>query len=417
MSKLSRKDFLKRSVRAAAALPLLSFDWRKEIDFNATKDEAFWGSIRKLYRLDSEVINLNNGAVGPQPNSVQEAHINLYRESNKAPSYSMWEKVDSKRELLRADLASFLGCDTEELAINRNTTEGLATIIFGLDLKAGDEVIVSNYDYPFALNMWKQRAERDGIIVREVNLTLPTENLDEVVARFNEHLTDKTKVAFLTHILNWTGQIMPVKQLTELAQNRGCVVVLDAAHASGQVPFSFSDLGCDFAATSLHKWLGAPFGTGALMVRKSRIGELWSLHSAYEPKSVDIRKFEFHGTRSNAAEMAVLDALEFNKQIGAEAIHQRLKQLKNYWVSRLQDVSEITFHTSFSDEFSAAMATFSIDGKSGEEIADYLMESSGIHVGVIKWQDLDAIRISPHIFNSMEELDVLVSSVKKLVAQ
>lgn len=421
MSKLSRKDFLKRSFVGSAALPFLSLDrlsgFPSISNEDIAKDEAFWGSIRKLYRMDAEVVNLNNGAVGPQSNAVQEAYIQMYRESNRAPSYSMWQKVDSKRENLRTQLGTFLGCKPEEVAVNRNTTEGISSIIFGLDLNAGDEVIVSNYDYPFALNGWKQRALRDGIVLKEVELNLPIEDKEAAISLYTDAITEKTKVVHLTHILNWTGQLIPVKEITKIAHEKGCLVVVDAAHSVGQIPFSFSDVGCDFAATSLHKWVGAPFGTGALMVKQSRIEGLWPLHSAYESKSTNIRKFEFLGTRSNAAEMAVIDALAFQQQVGLGNIQMRLNELRAYWMKQLKDVPEITFHTSFSSEFAAAMGTFSIDGKSASEMADYLMEADAVHVGKIQWNNLEAVRVSPHIYTSLDELDLFVTSVKKLISR
>jgi selenocysteine lyase/cysteine desulfurase len=384
---------------------------------NLATDEAFWAGVRKQYLLDEKVVNLNNGAVGPQPTGVQQAHIKMYEQSNKAPSYFMWGEVDGKREPLRAELAALLGCDTEEVALNRNTTEGLNTVIFGLNLKAGDEVVVSDFDYPFMLNAWKQRAQRDGIVIKTVKLPLPLEDDEKAVELYRQAITPKTKVVHLTHVINWTGQIMPVRRITQMAKQQGCEVMVDAAHSLAHIPFSFKDIGCDYLATSLHKWLGAPFGTGALVIKKEKIANVWPLLSAWEPKSTDIRKFELLGTRSFAAEMASLDAITFHQNIGLTNVNHRLHFLKNYWAEQVGKFDGVTFHTSLNSEFSCAMTTFSINGMSSEQLADMLFETDGLHVGVIKWNGLDAVRVSPHIYTSLEELDRLVTGVAKLLAK
>ena len=422
MSKFSRKDFLKRSVLATVSLPFVHLRTSGEVRMFhlpntpiSEKDEGFWGEVRNQYSLDERIINFNNGSVGPQPISVQDVHVDLYRFSNKAPAHNMWQEVDMKREQLREELAKLLDCETEELAINRNTTEGLNTIIFGLELKAGDEVVVSDFDYPFMLNAWKQRAERDGIVVKTVHLPLPIEQNDLAIELYRQAITPKTKVVHLTHVINWTGQIMPVKAITEMAHQNGCEVIVDAAHSLAQIPLSFKEIGCDYLATSLHKWLGAPFGTGALIIKREKISSVWPLLSAWEPKSSDIRKFELLGTRSVPAEMAVLDAIIFHRKLGVEHIRNRLHYLKLYWTEQVKNLNGIHFHTSLNSQFSGAMATISIDGFSAAEIAKLLLEKEGIDVGTVVWNGLDAVRISPHIYSSLQELDRLVDAIRKMV--
>jgi selenocysteine lyase/cysteine desulfurase len=422
MSKLTRKEFLKRSLIASAAIPLLSRIHGAEAspllvpnELSLDTNEVFWMNVRQQFSLDSEVVNLNNGAVGPQPIIVQQSHIKMYEKSNAAPSHFMWKDVDGKREKLRAELANLLGCDKEELAINRNTTEGLGTVIFGLKLEAGDEVVVSDFDYPFMLNQWNQRSERDGIVLRQVKLPLPIEDNNEVVDLYRKAITSKTKVVHLTHVINWTGQIMPVKEITEMAQGLGCEVVLDAAHSLAHIPFSFKEIGCDYMATSLHKWLGAPFGTGALVIKKNKISNVWPLLSDWEPKSSDIRKFELLGARSFPAEMAVLDAIVFHQNIGLEKINNRFNYLKNYWVEQVKTLKGFRLHTSLKPDSSGAMATFSIDGLKAQEIADFLFDTDGLHVGLIDWNGLNGIRISPHLYTSLDELDRLALALIKLV--
>lgn len=424
MSKLSRKDFLKKTMLATAGLPLVSRLHSSDTPAlpvpsseNAVTDEAFWAEVRKRYTLDEEVINFNNGSVGPQPITVQESHIKMYKQSNLAPAHHMWKKVNKKRDTLRQMLAQILDAEEQEVAINRNTTEGLSTVIFGLNLKAGDEVVVSDFDYPFMLNAWRQRQMRDGIVVKEVKLPLPIENVDLAVDLFRKAITPNTKVVHVTHVQNWTGQVMPVKEITEMAKGFGCQVVVDAAHSLAHVSLSFKDIGCDYMATSLHKWLGAPFGTGALVIKNDRKSELWPLMAPYEPKAGEIEKFEFLGTRSIPAEMAAIDAIEFHLKLGSENVHQRLHFLKNYWAEKVKDLGSLTLHTSLKSDFSGAIGTFSIEGLTAGDIAPKLWKDNSFNVGYVVWNGLNAIRISPHIYTSIEELDRLVSAIRKIASE
>ena len=424
MSKLSRKDFLKKSLLTTVGLPLFSHVSLKASSHltvpeteNLVTDEAFWKEVRQQFDLDPEVINFNNGSVGPQSKQVQDVHMDMYRTSNQAPAFHMWKKFNKKREELRTELAMLMDADTEEVAINRNTTEGLSNVTFGLDLQPGDEVVVSDFDYPFMLNAWRQRQMREGIVLNEVKLPLPIENVDHVVELYRKAITPKTKVVHLTHVLNWTGQVMPVKEITAMAKELGCEVVVDSAHALAHVPLSFKDIGCDYMATSLHKWLGAPFGTGALIIKKEKKAGLWPLMSPYEPKSDDIKKFEFLGTRSIPAEMAALDAIAFHRKLGPENVHKRLHYIKNYWVNQVKDLKRVTIHTSIKPEFSGAIATISIERLTAGDIASALRKEAGFDVGYVVFNGMDAVRISPHIYTSLAELDMLVAIIKKLAVK
>jgi selenocysteine lyase/cysteine desulfurase len=417
---ISRRDFARRSGSAVLGLsalgPLnaLSACSTKEAEQMAT-DEAFWTSIRELFTLDEKVINLNNGGVSPQPLLVQDAHIERYRVSNLAPSYFMWRKVDEEREPLRTRLATLVNCSAEEIAINRNATEGLNTIIFGLPLEKGDEVVLSPYDYPHMLNAWRQRELRDGLKLNYVQLDLPMADEDAIVERYREAITPNTKVVHITHVINWTGQIMPVKRITSMAKERGCEVIVDVAHSFIHLPLDLSDIGCDYAATSLHKWLCAPFGTGMMFIRKEKIGKVWPLLGNHEPQSDDIRKFETLGTRSFAAEMATHDALDFHETIRQERRTARFRHLREYWTQQVKDLKGIRFLTPLNDRFAGGMATFSIDGWEAENIHAHLFNTRGLHTSPVKWEQLNGVRVSPHLYTSEAELDMLVEEIKVLL--
>jgi len=196
----------------------------------AAQNEDFWAWVKTEYTVSPNLLNLNNGGVCPQPRSVQDAHIRFYQYCNEAPSYYMWRILDQGREALRSKLADLAGCDAEEIAINRNATEGLNTVIFGLDLKPGDEVVLTKQDYPNMINAWKQREKRDGIKLVWINLDLPQENDAYFVDKFVSAFTPKTKVVHITHMINWVGQIQPVRKIADEAHKRGIEVIADGAH-------------------------------------------------------------------------------------------------------------------------------------------------------------------------------------------
>lgn len=413
---LSRKDFIYRSALSVIPLSLTPTFVRASERFVESVGDI-WANIRQQFLHSDEIINLNNGAVSPQPLSVQEVHVMNLKMANAGPSYFMWRKLDQQREPLRQRLAELLGCDTEELAINRNTTEGLNTIIAGLPLKKGDEVVLSRYDYPNMINAWKQRESRDGVVLKWVDLRLPNESEDQIVSVYKSAISPKTKLVHITHMVNWTGQIMPVKRLSELAHKLGCEVLLDAAHSFAHVNFKVHDFDVDYAATSLHKWLCAPFGTGIIYIKKEKISTVWPAFSAPDPQSSNIRKFENIGTRSYAAEMAINSAIDFHEKIGAAEKEDRLRGLKNYWCEQVLDNPKLHLHTSLKDEFSCGMATFSIEGKDATEIESRLMKDFKIHSSVVKIEGINGIRISPHVYTAKAELDILIRAIRKLCAE
>jgi selenocysteine lyase/cysteine desulfurase len=428
MRKIDRKQFLKQSGWGIAGLSFIDWlepveaaeqvaEWQRVRSYKPpeiAQDEQFWQTIRKQFSQDAQLINLNNGAVSPQPKPVQNALIENYRQANRQPSYYYQEKLEEQRDALRASLAEEVDSSPEEIAINRNATEGLNTIIFGLPLERGDEVVVSNYDYPYMLNAWRQRQKRDGVKLNPVTLQMPEEGEEAIVQKFANAITARTKVVHITHMINWTGQILPAKKITEMAHEKGCEVIVDAAHALGHFAHSFAAIGCDYYAASLHKWMCAPFGTGMLAVKNDKIAKLWPLLSSYDPKSDDIRKFEILGAKSMAAEVAIGNAVDFHRNIGMQRKEARLRYLKRYWLEQVQDVKGLTIFTSQNPDYSCGMATIAIDGQSPEALQQHLHSRQKVRTGRIDWEDVQGIRISPHIYNKTDELDRLVEGIRKI---
>lgn len=380
---------------------------------DVTRDEDFWHEIKQAYSVSPTLINLNNGGVCPQPRVVQEAVEHYNRLSNETPSYYMWRVLDQGREPIRRKLAELAGADIDEIAINRNTTEALETVIFGLPLERGDEVILTKQDYPNMINAWKQREHRDGIVLKWISFDLPTEDDEMVVNKFEEAITNKTKIIHLTHLINWCGQIMPAKAIIKMAHEHGLEVVLDSAHSFAHVPFTFSDLDADYAGTSLHKWLCAPFGSGMLYMKKKHVPKIYPLFGAPDPTSDNIRKFENLGTRSFAIEQAIGHAIDFHLMIGTNRKFERLHYLKNYWMEKLQNVDRVELGTSLDPKYGGAIGFFALEGMDPSKIATDLQKKR-IHTVAIKWENINGVRVTPNVYTLTSDLDVFIKAVKEI---
>jgi len=303
------------------------------------------------------------------------------------------------------------GTNPEEIAINRNATEALNTVIFGLNLKAGDEVIGTKQDYPNMINAWRQRAEREGIVYKQINFQFPIENDEEIVAGFEKAITPKTKIIHITHIINWIGQILPVKKITAMAKKYGIETIVDGAHSFGLLDYKIPALGCDYYGTSLHKFLSAPIGSGMLWIKKENIEKIWPLVCNDKPKSADIRKFETIGTRSFPIEQGIGEAVNFQNGIGSKRKEERIRYLKNYWASRVQNIPKVKIHTSFKDEYACAICGVSIDGMTPGELDGALFNNYKIHTVGIVWENISCVRITPHVYTRIQDLDKLVMAI------
>jgi selenocysteine lyase/cysteine desulfurase len=309
-------------------------------------NEDYWQVVQQAYTVDSNIINLNNGGVSPAPRVVQEALRRYNDLANEGPSYHMWRIIDQGREPLRQKLANLAGADPEEIAVNRNATEALNTVIFGLPLQNGDEVIGTLQDYPNMIQAWKQRQLRDGIVYKQISFDFPMEDDQQMVKKFADAITPKTRLLHLTHIINWIGQILPVRKIADMAHSRGIEVLVDGAHSFALLDFKIPDLGCDYFGTSLHKFLSAPIGSGMLWIKKEKIEKIWPLVCNDKPLGADIRKFETLGTRSFCIEQAIGEAVNFHEAIGSRRKQERIHYLKHYWASKAKQIPGVKLHTS-----------------------------------------------------------------------
>ena len=264
------------------------------------RNEDLWIWVQQAFPVDRSVVNLNNGGVCPSPAVVMEAMKRRLDEANLLPAYYLWQVQEPGKESNRAGLASMFGCDAEEIAITRNASESLQIVQNGFDLKKGDEIVCTNQDYPRMIATWKQRERRDGIVLKQISIPVPCEDPAKVVAAYEAALTPRTRLMLVSHVINLTGQVLPVREVVALGRKRGIPVIVDGAHAFAQVACSRDELDCDFYGVSLHKWLYAPIGTGLLYVRRDRIKDVWPLTAAGPELDADIRKFEEIGTHPAA---------------------------------------------------------------------------------------------------------------------
>ena len=376
-------------------------------------EEDFWYYIQQSFTVSPGLINLNNGGVSPAPKTVQEAVKRYYDYCNEAPSYFMWQILDQGREPLRKNMAKLAGCSEEEIAINRNSSEGLETVIFGMQLKAGDEVVAAKQDYPNMVNAYKQREKRDGIKMVWINLELPSEDENYLVSQYVKAFTPKTKLVHITHIINWNGQILPVKKIANEAHKRGIEVIVDGAHSFAHFAFKVPDLDCDYFASSLHKWLFAPIGSGMLYVKKDKIKNIYPLFATDDPLKEDIRKFESLGTRPFFIEQAIGKALEFHEMIGSERKEKRLHYLKNYWMEKVKAVPKVQINTSLHPKWGCAIGSVGIEGRKPGELTSFLFDKYKIHTVGIEWENIHGVRVTPNVYTTLENLNVLVEGITK----
>jgi selenocysteine lyase/cysteine desulfurase len=380
------------------------------------QDEAYWSQIQRAFDLDQTLINLNNGGVSPTPTHVLDAMVRDLRFSNELPVQHMWAVLEPRIESVRRDLARDFGCDPEEMAITRNASEALEIMILGLDLKPGDEVLVTNQNYPRMLTTWRQRARRNGIVLKEISFKVPPPSQQYLVDQFRAAISPRTRVIEVTHITNLTGQIMPVREIVDMARPKGIEVLVDGAHAYAHFPFQRDELGCDYYGTSLHKWLLAPVGTGFLYVKRDKIRGLWPMMAAPPEMDENIRKYEEIGTHPAANHNAISVALAFHRAIGAERKIARLRYLRDRWAKRLlQESDRVRILTPLDSPYGGAIGFFAVDGIESPKLGAWLMDKHRIVTTPIEHPEFHGIRITPNIYTSPDQVDLFAEKVLEAI--
>ena len=378
------------------------------------QDEDFWFQVQQAFTADRSMVNLNNGGVCPAPATVQAAMKRYLDHANTAPAYVLWRLQEPQKETVRTGLAALFGCDREEIAITRNASESLENVQQGLDLEPGDEVLTTTQDYPRMLTTWRQRERRHKIALKKIQIPVACEDFPEIVRRFEAALTPKTRVVHICHVVNLTGQVMPVKDIVRLARARGIPVVVDGAHSFAHLDFRHEDLDCDYYGTSLHKFLFAPHGTGMLYMRKEKIPGVWPLMAAEEKQDADIRKFEEIGTHPAANFLAIADALTFHRSIGPARKQARMIYLRDRWAKRLAEKPRFRLHTSLKPGYATGVANVEIEGIDSTKLCDHLWEKERIFTVAIQHEEFQGIRVSPAVYNTLDEVDRFADAMERI---
>ncbi len=384
----------------------------------AAQDEDFWFTVREAFTVDRNLVNLNNGSVAPSPKTVQQAQRDYLTITNMQPSYYVDEMLYPGFDTIRRRLAAGFGCDPEEIAITRNTTEALEIVQLGMPLQRGDEVLTTTQDYPSMLTTWRQRSRRDGITLRMIPFPVPPNGQDDLFQRVEQAIGQRTKVIHISHITFTTGQIFPVKRICQMARKRGIEVVVDGGHSFAQFPFTRDDLDCDYYGTSLHKWLSAPVGTGFLYVRQAKIPNIWSLFASPEEMVGNIRKFEAIGTFPLYVRNPITEAMDFHESIGAERKAARLRFLRRRWSNRVTAIPKVKLLTPDGDAESCAIGTMRIEGIDAVQLTDHLVKKYQIHVRPrVVEGEWAGIRVTPNVYTTLAEVDTFAKAIEDIAAK
>lgn len=381
------------------------------VDFESND---IWEQIRAGYRLKPDYLNLENGYYCFLPEQTLEKYIEHIREINYQGSHYMRTVQFQNKAKSAAKLAELIGADPEEVIVTRNTTESLDLIISGYPWKAGDEALVSNQDYGSMLSMFDLAAKRWKIKINRIDIPLHPQNDEEIVSAYQQAITPNTRLILVPHIVNITGQILPVRKIADMAHTYGAEIMLDGAHAVGHFDFKMSDLDCDYYGSSLHKWLSVPLGAGLLYVKKNRINGIEPLLAPFDMNLKTIAYLNHTGTHPAATDLAILDAIEFHNKIGAKRKEDRLRYIQRYWSDQLRDLPYVSVNTPKEISRSCGIANVGIQFINPTDMGKILLDKYQIYTAAIDGAGVRGCRISPNIYTSENELDQFVSVIKKM---
>jgi selenocysteine lyase/cysteine desulfurase len=418
---LKKRTFLKGLAWAAAGIPFSANSMEKisqrsaDVDPNLlAEDENFWATIRKGYNLKPDYINLENGYYNFVPQVLLDKYMEHIREVNLQGSYYMRTVQFDNKKRMAEKLGTLLGCSADELVITRNTTESLDTIIAGFPWKAGDEAVMAEQDYGAMLDMFKQVAKRHGVVNKIVSIPNHPKSDEEIVELYANAITPNTKLLMVCHMVNITGQILPIKKICEMAHSKGVDVLVDGAHAVAHIQFNIKDLGCDYYGASLHKWLSVPLGAGMLFVKKEKIKKIWPLIADSPKAEDDISRLNHTGTHPVATDLTISDSIDHYNMIGAARKEARLRYLQLYWTSKVRNLPNVVLNTPAEDSRSCGIANVGIKGMKPALLAETLLKKYKIFTVAIDYANVQGCRITPNLYTTTKELDVLVQALMEL---
>lgn len=413
----SRREFL-RKVSATAALPASWTAFSAALQGATPNDtsEPFWRMVKAQYPLEEKLVYLNAANVCPASRPVMDRHVEFLHDFHRNPSFQNRDKYVPLQEALRSKVAGMLGVSADEIAITRNTSEGSNIVVRGIDLKQGDEVIVTSHNHPSNNDSWKVRAKREGFTVKSLAVPIPARSIDELVSSVEQAITPRTKVIAITHLTSTTGILYPARAISELARKRGCYLHLDGAQTFGAIEVNLREIGCDSYSTSAHKWPMGPLEAGILYVRSERIPQLWPsiVTAGWGDNLRGARKFEVFGQRDDPRIVAFEAAVDFLQMIGIKAIESRVRALATRAKTELAKLPNVQIKTNHEPELSAGVIKFRLSNVPTKRAYDTLWEKHRIAIAMTASGESEGLRFSPHIYNSFEDIDRAVAAVKAI---
>jgi selenocysteine lyase/cysteine desulfurase len=407
----SRRDFF----RAAVALPASWTAFTNALRA-AGSDESYWEMVRRQFPLDDDLVYLNAANVCPASRPVMDRHLAFLRDFHANPSFQNRDKYVPMRESLRAKAARMLRVSPDEVAVTRNTSEGSNIVVKGVDLKAGDEVILTSHNHPSNLDSWKVRARRDGFSVKELPVQVPARSADELYSAFEKAVTPRTRVIAITHLTSTTGIQYPAREIAALARKRGIWMHLDGAQTFGAFDVNLQEIAPDSYSTSAHKWLMGPLEAGLLYVRAERIPELWPaiVTAGWAENLKGARKFEVFGQRDDPRVAALESALDFVLLIGMPAVEARMRVLASHTKTQLQSLANVQLKTNMEPALSGGVIKFRLRNVPTKQAYDTLWERHRIAIAMTASGESEGLRLSPHIYNSIDQIDRALAAVRAL---
>ena len=379
-------------------------------------EDDFWKIVRGHYSLKADYINLENGYYNIIPNPTLYKYIEHVKTINFEGSYYMRNSLEDDNLKLRKRISDWLSCDKENVIITRNTTESLDLIIGGYPWEKGDEAIYAKQDYGSMKLMFEQVSKKYNIKTKVISIPNHPSSDEEIVHLYESQISKKTKLIMVCHMINITGQVLPIKKICEMAHSYGVEVMVDGAHCIGHFDFSIEDLNCDYYGSSLHKWLSAPLGAGLLYIKEKHISKIWPLLAGHSSDFNGIKRLNHLGTNPVHIHLAINNALDYIDWIGIKRKEKRLKELQNHWLQNLKNVSNVEINTPLSFSKSFGIGNIGIKDMSPKIMAEQLLKKFNIFTVAIDYANVKGCRITPNIYNSIDEIEIFIDAVRKLAS-
>ena len=416
---MDKRRFIK-SLGALSFSPLISSselsNFRpisKNLPFINNEDEL-WKTVRSHYTLKDEYINLESGYYNIIPDPILDHFINHIKHVNIEGSYYMRKDLNKNKDRVTGELANIVGSTPEQIAITRNATESLDLVISGFPWEKGDEAIYAKQDYGTMKEMFEQISDRYGVVNKIISVPNHPKNDEEIVSLYESQITNRTKLIMVCHMINITGQILPVKKICEMAHNHGVEVMVDGAHCVGHFEFSIDDFNCDYYGSSLHKWLATPLGAGLLYVNKNKTHRIWPLLANGNTNKSDIKRLNHIGTHPVHTDLAISNSIDYLKWIGMERKEKRMRFLQRYWSDQLRNIKNVVVNTPIDMQRSCGIGNVGLTNMSPSKMEDILFDKYNIFTVAIDYANVKGCRISPNIFTTTEELDSFVKAIEEM---